>query len=83
MIIIKQKSGSYASFTLLEHQDRDKYQEQVLRTQWESVLVSVSLKCERLHAILDNPCFICLSIYLVIGQCKHTIRIVESNLIDT
>ena len=43
------------------NRERDRYREQVHRTQWETVLSSVSVQCEQLHTILYNPFFICLS----------------------
>ena len=43
------------------------------RTQWESVLMSVSVQCEQLHTILCNPFFISLCIGLCARQCEYTI----------
>ena len=45
------------------------------RTQWESVLVSVSVQYKHLHTILYNPFFIGLCIRLGVGQCEYTISV--------
>ena len=42
------------------------------RTQWESVLVSVSVWCEHLGKILYNP-FLCLWIDPGVGKCGQTV----------
>ena len=45
------------------------------RTQWESVLISVSVQCKNLHTILCNQFSIRLCISLGVGQCEHNKKV--------
>ena len=55
--------------------DLDLDREQVHRSQWESVLFSVSVQCEQLHTILYNLFLICLGLGHGHCQCDDTLLV--------